>query len=482
MTEQTVADQQRVDEFLLASPCAGDHHFPFRIMASRGEGGVIPYGVVRIDSYYGWDGCGGRTDLHDVLGLAWAASLRASGAASAQVWIDVGFCGSPEIGSRFMFFNQPYSSALSEKEFEPHMRRLLAHTSWAAHGLREAFHLRSPNDFPPQWSDTEKPTWVPSLADLIEGVDDGLWVSRKNPDWEYYTDSANSIVIAKLGRGAREILNHTFLFYRPKVATIGSKYVIVSNGLSNCVESATVERAEAILQRVEGRLAPKWVGPETIPTDNKLLAIPLESHCLFVGKRTIVALATPSGAAEFDRARDEWAERSARESSIFNIGVQWKWAPKLDPARFEALAEALLSEEPGLTWVRSTGPAFERDQGRDLVAMWLTPLGLGEKVTRDAAENAVQTRKIVVQAKVRSRTVGKSDVQDVRDTLERHGAGGFLLIAHPRWSNDLFNYLETLATKGAWVDIWGPSQLEERLRRRPHIARRFPDLVTEVTG
>jgi hypothetical protein len=419
--------------------------------------------------------------------LTWAASLRASGAGSAQVWIDVGWSGSPEIGSRFMFFNQPYSSALSEREFEPHMRRLLAHTSWAAHGLREAFRLRSPNDVRPKWSDTEKPAWVSRLADLIEGLDNGLWVKRKNPDWEYYTDSANSTVVAKLGSNAREILNHTFSFYRPKAATVGSSYVIVSNGLSNCVESAAVERAEAILQRVEGRLAPKWVGPETIPTDNKLLAIPMESHCLFVGKRTIVALATPSGAAEFDRARNEWAERSVRESSIFNIGVQWKWATTLDPTRFEALAEALLSEEPGLTWVRPTGPTFERDQGRDLVAMWLTPPGLGEKIIRTATDNtaadhAVQTRKIVVQAKVRSRTVGKSDVQDVRDTVERHEAGGFLLIAHPRWSNDLFNYLETLATKGVWVDIWGPPQLEERLRRRLHIARRFSDLVTEVIG
>jgi hypothetical protein len=337
MTEKTEADQRQVDEFLLASPCAGDHHFPFRIMASRGEGGVIPYGSVRIDSYYGWDGCGGRTDLHDILGLVWAASLRASGAASAQVWIDVGWCGSPEIGSRFMFFDQPYSSALSEEEFEPHMRRLLAHTSWAAHGLREAFGLRSPNESPPKWSDTEKPAWLPSLADLIEGWENGLWVSRKNPNWEYYTDSDNSIVIAKLGRDARDILNHTFSFYKPKAATVGSNYVIVSHGLCNCVGIAAVERAEEILRRVEGRLAPKWAGPETIPADNKILAIPMESHCIFFGKRTIVALAVQSGAPEFDHARDEWAKRSAKESSIFNVGVQWKWASRLNPGRFEAL-------------------------------------------------------------------------------------------------------------------------------------------------
>ena len=316
MTEKTEADQHRVDELLLALPCAGDPHFPFRLVASRAKGGVIPHGVVRIDSYYGWDGCGGRTDLHDIFGLTWAASLRASGAASAQVWIDVGFGGSPEIGSRFIFFDQPYSSALSEEEFEPHMRRLLAHTSWAAHGLSEAFGFRSPDKSSPKWSDIEKPAWLPNLAGLIERWEDGLWVSRKNPDGEYYTDCKNSVIILMLGRYARSLLNHTFFFYKPKAATVGSKYVIASHGLVNCFEIAAAEQAEEILRRVEGRLAPKWLGSETTPADNEILAIPLESHSVFVGRRTIVAFSIPSGAREFDHARDEWARRSAQEHAI----------------------------------------------------------------------------------------------------------------------------------------------------------------------
>jgi hypothetical protein len=54
---------------------------------------------------------------------------------------------------------------------------------------------------------------------------------------------------------------------------------------------------------------------------------------------------------------------------------------------------------------------------------------------------------------------------------------GRLLVAHPRWSNDLFNYCEGLAQKGIWVDMWGPSHLEEPLRARPYAAERFGDVA-----
>jgi hypothetical protein len=70
-----VIEQRDVDDFLAFQPRANDFHFPFRLSVSRGEGGAIPYGTVWIDSYYHWDGGGGRTDLHDILGILGATSL-----------------------------------------------------------------------------------------------------------------------------------------------------------------------------------------------------------------------------------------------------------------------------------------------------------------------------------------------------------------------------------------------------------------------
>ena len=471
------------DSMVFGLPCALEPHFPFNIVATHEEGGVILHGYVRIESAYGWDGGGGRTDLHDILGICWAASLRASGAASSSVWGVEGWAGKPEINSRILLFDQPYSSALSEAEFEPHRRRLLAHTAWTAHDLLDAIRFMSPQERQPSWSDAQPPTWVPKLDGMIGGdINKGIWIKRKNPDWEYFVDYGNSISIAKLPRDARQCLNHLFCFYEPQAVRSGDNYVLSANGLRNCVPIAVAERGIEILQRVEGRNAAKWSGPASHPTENTILMIPLETHCVFVGAHTIVSLTQPCGLSEFENARMQWSRQSALEASIFNAGVQWRWADKLNPARFEQLVEALLSEEPGLHWVRPAGPAYERDQGRDLVAMWLTPPGLSQRFKEGQEDKPVEARKILVQVKVRKKAVGKGDVRDVRDTLERHNADGFLLVAHPGWSNDLFNYLEFLAERGCWVNLWGPTQLEERLRRRPHVAQLFSDLVTRVPG
>src|ERR1700677_225607 len=129
--------------------------------------------------------------------------------------------------------------------------------------------------------------------------------------------------------------------------------------MRNCVSVQTVEKALSILKIVDGPSGAKWVGASTRAKDNCIITIPLESHCVFIGARTIVALDIPCGIVEFDQARKKWLRKRAEEAVIFNEGVQWRWSAKLDPARFEQLVEAVLSEEPGLRWVRPAGPAYE---------------------------------------------------------------------------------------------------------------------------
>lgn len=476
------ADVQRdIDQLVSLHPCAGERHFPFFIAESGNETSAILYGNVRIDGRGPWDGGGGRTDLHDVLGLMWAAALRASGAASSEVWIEEGWAGQPEISSRFMFFNQPIRSALSRREIEIHKKRLLAHTAWAAHGIQEAVRLDLEFGTRPSWQDTRAPSFVAKMPGLVADVDKGIWIKRRNPDWEYFVDGANYCSIAKLPVAARDALAHLFGFYRPSAVRSGDCFIVSAGGFNNCVPVSLVDRAVEIVRVVEGRAAFKWKGPEARVTEDSILMLPLESHCVFFGRRTMVSLATPCGLAQFSKARDTWQRESFELAAFFNSGTQWEWLTSPDPARMEELIEALLSEEPGLQWVRSAGPTFDRDQGRDHVAMWLTPPGLHrEGHIRNNVPPPVRLRRVVVQVKTRTKSVSKADVTDVRDTVEHHSADGFLLIAYPGWTSGLFDYLEALSAKGIWVDCWGRSQLEERLRRTPYVAQRFPDLVRRV--
>ncbi|ESZ32933.1 restriction endonuclease [Mesorhizobium sp. L2C066B000] len=460
---ETRLSAESIDKLFVLQPCAQDEHFPFCLIKGGDSSGVIFYGAVRLSSSQ-WDGGGGRTDLHDIFGLMWAAALRATGAASPEVWLDVGWTGTPEIYSRFMFFTQPYSSALSEGESELVGPRLAAHTAWIAHILWEAFHFGPANVVEPRWWDEPKPEWIVGLEDIVPGRSDWIWVTRENPNWEYLVAGDNSVSIVRLDVGAREALDELVPYYGPSSVTFAGHNIYSEHGLVNCVPQATIERGLEILRRVDGN-----------PDSGKSIVIPVDTHCVFIGQRTIVALAGRFDAARYNQLRAEWEHQNAKQSAIFLVGVRWVWSTPLNPARFEALVEAILSEEQGLEWVRAAGPSFERDQGRDLVALWLTPPGLpGGEVHY---ETAVKRRKIVVQVKSRKKTVGKSDVRDVRDTIERHGADGILVVAHPGWSNDLFNYCEGLAQKGHWVDLWGPSHLEARLRARPYLAERFSDLV-----
>lgn len=63
----------------------------------------------------------------------------------------------------------------------------------------------------------------------------------------------------------------------------------------------------------------------------------------------------------------------------------------------------------------------------------MTPPGLGQKLSAQQAANPVVSRKILVQVKTRKKTVGKADITDVRDTLERHDADGILVVVSPGW-------------------------------------------------
>lgn len=394
--------------------------------------------------------------------------------------MEPGVGGSPEVYSRFLVFNQPYGGgALSPAEGALARKRILAHTAFVAHDLLDA--CRFGGNRKPSWKDADPPLWVPKLDGLVDDLEAGIWVTRNNPDWEYFVDPGNAVSVVRLKPSARPILNHLFGLYHPRVSTVDGRVAIIAGGMRNSVEDGAIDMAVQIIQRVEGRSAAKWVGPASLAQDNTILLLPLESHCIFIGKRTIVALASPSGLEAFDEARQIWRRKAAEEAEIFNVAVEWRWSEKIDPARFEELVEALLTEEPGLQWVRAAGSAYDRDQGRDLVANWLTPPGLGQVPSADD-ESQYRTRRVIVQAKVRSKTVGKADVRDVRDTLDRHDAEGFLLVVHPVWSNDLYNYLETLARKKIWVHIWGHTEIAVRLRRVPHVAKRFADIVTEEPG
>lgn len=453
-------------------PCAGDDHAPWYIKAEEGADGIGIYGFVRTTSWHR-DGGGGRTDLHDTLSALWAMCFRACGLASSRL-ISGNFLGiSPEISSRFIIFEQPLGSIFTASQAPSIMKRLKSHAALFHHEIMDIIRFTSERE--PTWQEEVAPRWVAPVRDLLKIKSAEIWIARSNPDWNYYTANGNEVSITELPPDAGMRLRSLFFYYDPVTSQRGSHHVLRALNLYNVVSDSVLKRGVRILRCIEGNDAPPWRGLGAKASEHAIFAVPLESHCVLLGRRTLVVLRSRCGYDEYVAQRQLWHDQTRREADIFNFSAQCVWTDKVDPSRFEELACALLQDEPGFEWVRQAGPTRDRDQGRDLIATWLTTPAPDEKL--GDVETPFLRRMVVVQVKTRSRTIGKADVRDVRDTLDRHQAHGYFLVGFPNISNDLVNYLGTLRSQGYWVDWWTRQQLDDRIRRRPHIAALFPDLV-----
>jgi hypothetical protein len=475
----TSVDRNALDCLVLSRPCALQDHFT-RLLHS--ESGTV-YGIIRTTSW-DWDGCGGRTDLHDVFSALWAIILRVHGMASSRL-IDVeGFGGQPELYERVVLFDQP--DYLRGKPSSEQIDFLKAYSAHAAHLMGWICGLEHEAVKKRQWDDRRAPNWVKHVRKLIKRRDPELWVTRSNPDWRYYTASGNALSVVEFLRPF--ILRDLLHYYRPLASTRGARHVIRTDSIFNAVSEAVVRKALQVIGCVEGQDAPPWRGFAPDAENNAIVAVPLESHCAFIGRRSLVIMRTESGYKEYARERKKWIQRSRTEVLIFNVGVEYEWTTKVDFARFQELAYALLEVEPGVERIREAGGTNESDQGRDLVADWLVAEQQGRIVHPVEGDNSVVkeatpfiARRILIQVKTRAKSVGKSDVRDVRDTIEWNSASGYLLIAYPVITEPLVRYLESLRGRGFWIDWWSKQEIESRLRGHPEIVSRFPDLLTLKT-
>ena len=213
-----------------------------------------------------------------------------------------------------------------------------------------------------------------------------------------------------------------------------------------------------------------------------IVAIPLESHCVFLGGQALVAVEGECGLRQFEAERTRFLERRAKENAIFAADYSFRWPGKIDGAKLEDLIYALLEREPGVVWVRQTGPTNERDSGRDFAARWVVPIGDGlmgidTAQVRAGIPTPAKALDVVIQVKARNPSVGKSKVQDIRDTVERHEANGYFLIAFPQPANSLVEHLSVLAKRGIWTNWWDRAQIETRLKKHIDLVARFADLV-----
>lgn len=471
---------KKLHEFVMGQPCAQERHDPFVIAEETSERGGMVFGYVRTSSHQ-LDGCGGRTDVHDVFSLLWACVMRASGAASSTLYSEIGFDGiEEEIYARWLVFEQigEFNDGSTVKQ------RLLAHAAHAFHALDDVLgweHIKYPEA---KWKDQKgEPDEIVELLNAAGELKDfGDMAGRREcPDWIYAKSHEGRISVVVFPVECMFAFRHTLLAYKPSSAEGRIRTSILAGGLKNAIPKKAVSTGLKYIRAIENddHQLP-WLGLDASPLDPAIITIPLESHCVFLGAQTLVAVESECGLRQFEAERTKFLERRSRENAVFAADYTFQWSQNLGGSNFEDLLYALLEREPGIIWIRQASPTNERDSGRDFIARWVVPVGVGlgaANIVETGVPTPAKVLNVVVQVKALNPSVGKSKVQDIRDTVERHEADGYFLIAFPQPANSLVEHLVILGKRGVWTNWWDRAQIETRLRKHVDLLARFSDLV-----
>jgi Restriction endonuclease len=438
---------------------------------------VVPYFICRTRS---WEWSGDRSDLHDITSSSLAAFLSCAALGSCEL-IGLNDPVNPalaaELHYQFVIPRQPINlsyrrsvETLSEPLFALHLFTRLWHTVMLeycpSHAEDQDCRLDSP----------ELRLWVDQIAQSLVGVldpEEDLYIERVSPHHFYYRARAGNVSIVK-SRSVVELLKATTHLRRDATwrSLNGVHGELHINGdLRNYVPWDDLAKAGSVLRGVGEDLAD--------PTDVTIIA--LENSLLCASGEHMVSIESTSGRVAFQMEREAVLRRHQQEAEILFPMGSLRWSETIDAQRFEDLTRDLLIAEPGFVHVRSAGPVRERDGGRDLLVDAHTLALPGQ--TWSAQETNVHPIRIVVQCKATKRTVGRSDLPEIRDVIEDAEAQGFLLVTSSRVGASLVERLGAIRRRNQyWTDWWDRSELEIRLRRNPDILSRYPDIVEPISA
>lgn len=452
--------------------CADKIHEPFRVMKEpapiENQEDPVLWGIVKTTS---WDFAGDRTDLHDVFSLVWGAVLRGFGIGSPCLIDDPHPAVPGEIDACHLLFLQ-CAWKISGSSFGTARKSLNAWSAFAFHLLDDVFNWYRGEYNSAIVRQTEHPKWAGRIIKYLRNPSDVFVSSRTFPFWIYFSSQDRGVTVVRLPKVRVSNLRAILTPFAPARTNGENSHVIFANGIPNAIPYKLDKRARKIL----------------VLTDDKcsdVISLPLDNHCLFIGDKTIVALRGEYGREIFEDERKKMMTRRSMENRVFYAESTIEWRTSLKAGDLEDLCLDLIRREPGVVRAKPVGTVYERDGGRDILIDWRVPNAHGAGTGKGAANDTMKreskgTRiiRVIAQVKTRSRTIGKRDVQDIRDMLDHHDAEGFLLIAFPRISAALVNHLDKLGKTKTRAEWWESRDIEERLRRHPDIAKRYPQLVT----
>jgi len=435
-----------------------------------------------------WDLDGERTDANDFISTMLAVFLRVEAGVSASLW-DIPHPAVPaaevEVYARYLVADQPHGSdyRLDPSELGS-IELLLSTVRQFERNMPECFDWtvedvggRLVAESAYGWKDLED--WARQVAMIVSefrGTEDLIELDypaadmlqfnwRRNPNWKYYRNINSGVSLYEMPGFASAIISRLQESSPWQVLEgLGCK-LYLSDLTCNVVPDKDFRSVMEILTKLcDGG------------KDTEIACVPLEKQVVFATHTHILFLRSDAGRKRFEIEREEVRKRHQEEARVLFPLATFKWRDRIDDAEFESLVLALLNRERGVVRARLVSASNDPDGGRDILCEWLTPPAPGSAMTDGVSPSKI--RNVIVQCKAYNKAVNKSDVTDIRDTVEHYGADGYFLVVASRLTSPLTTHLDRMRQEGKlWVDWWTRNEIEERLRLNRGIAAKFQGVV-----
>ncbi len=426
-----------------------------------------------------WDLPGERTDANEQLSVMLATFLRVLSVASCRLWdiphpVDV---PDTEVYARYLTLDQPNNSIIKfDTDGIQRISKILVAVQYFENILPKMFDWQfsdtgEPDESSVEFDSVEIQDWVNNISTIVDDSPKSekiQYVKRINPSWLHYRNIRKHFTLYHTQGLASAFSSMVHdLESLKKYRSVGTDFYI-SDNFKNAISSRDLKFAEKILVNLEGAKDAKTL--EYLPLENYLVAA-TKTHLLFLNKEC--------GWHQFEREREKIRLRQIQERELLFPVTNIEWETKIDPEQFELLILELLKVEEGVNWIRKSGATRERDGGVDLIAEWNTTPVLAEGVMDEIPPSV--KRIVVVQCKAYQKAVGKSDVLDIRDTIENNDASGYFLVVSSYLATSLSEHLRKLRVQGRfWIDWWTRPELDEKLKKciavNPELPSKFPEV------
>jgi hypothetical protein len=418
-----------------------------------------------------WTYNGERSDLHDTISSVFSLYLKINNTLSVHI-IDVlnpATGEETEIYARYLVPIQLSKQRIVENTSLEFIKTLLADLVFFERLLWQTFggcpcaecRDRLGYDYDFRW-DTINDVKLQYLEKAINGSGIVNYCERTLPTYLYYRDINRKTSIIE----SDSLLNFLNLLY----SSNEKHYDSVESISGNLLIDSEFHHYESFHEVSRLKKIFKSLG-----TESEIKKVYLENKIISFTQNHLVIRDYNCGLDAFKKEKNKLKIRHEKEFQLLFKPFSLSWVDKIDDETFENLIKDLLQREKKVKWVRKAAHTNERDDGVDLIADML----IQKTFINSENESPFTKIKVIVQCKAYKNGVSKSDVTDIRDTVEYRDYDGYFLAVSSYTKKSLSDHLDKIKRDNKiWIDWWSRDEIEERIKSHEDLLYKYSDLFT----